>query len=195
MRKGFWIVLDELNLAPSEVLEALNRLLDDNRQLYLPETQQLINAHPHFMLFATQNPAGLYGGRKMLSKAFRNRFFEIHIQEIPASELKEIIEKRCSIPSSWASTLIEIMKDLQRIRQNSQIFAGRDGFITLRDLFKWADRKPQSKQHLAEIGYMLLAERIRKPNEKNTIKVLFSFFFFLIDSTKKKKNETNKGCD
>ena len=31
IRKGFWIILDELNLAPSEVLEALNRLLDDNR--------------------------------------------------------------------------------------------------------------------------------------------------------------------
>jgi hypothetical protein len=31
VRKGYWIILDELNLAPSEVLEALNRLLDDNR--------------------------------------------------------------------------------------------------------------------------------------------------------------------
>jgi len=39
LRKGYWIVLDELNLAPSEVLEALNRLLDDNRELFIPETQ------------------------------------------------------------------------------------------------------------------------------------------------------------
>ncbi|PLW27811.1 hypothetical protein PCASD_20445 [Puccinia coronata f. sp. avenae] len=31
LRQGAWIVLDELNLAPSDVLEALNRLLDDNR--------------------------------------------------------------------------------------------------------------------------------------------------------------------
>ena len=31
IRCGYWIILDELNLAPSEVLEALNRLLDDNR--------------------------------------------------------------------------------------------------------------------------------------------------------------------
>lgn len=39
MRCGHWIVLDELNLAPTEVLEALNRLLDDNRELYVPELQ------------------------------------------------------------------------------------------------------------------------------------------------------------
>ena len=39
LRRGYWIILDELNLAPSEVLEALNRLLDDNRELYISETQ------------------------------------------------------------------------------------------------------------------------------------------------------------
>ncbi|XP_023239824.1 midasin-like, partial [Centruroides sculpturatus] len=64
MKFGYWIILDELNLAPTEVLEALNRVLDDNRELFIPETQQTIKAHPQFMLFATQNPPGLYGGRK-----------------------------------------------------------------------------------------------------------------------------------
>lgn len=65
MRKGYWIILDELNLAPTDVLEALNRLLDDNRELFVAETQEVIKAHPRFMLFATQNPPGLYGGRKV----------------------------------------------------------------------------------------------------------------------------------
>lgn len=65
MRKGYWIVLDELNLAPTDVLEALNRLLDDNRELFITETQEVVKAHPRFMLFATQNPPGLYGGRKV----------------------------------------------------------------------------------------------------------------------------------
>jgi midasin len=63
------------------------------------------------------------------------------------------------------------MQELQRLRQNSQVFAGRHGFITLRDLFKWADRKPESKQQFAEIGFMLLAERVRKETEKKLIQV------------------------
>lgn len=67
MRKGYWIILDELNLAPTDVLEALNRLLDDNRELLITETQEVVKAHPRFMLFATQNPPGLYGGRKVCS--------------------------------------------------------------------------------------------------------------------------------
>lgn len=61
------------------------------------------------------------------------------------------------------------MKELQRVRAGSQVFAGREGYITLRDLFRWADRKPTTKEEVAEIGYMLLAERVRKPNEKQVI--------------------------
>ncbi|KAJ1953150.1 AAA ATPase midasin, partial [Dipsacomyces acuminosporus] len=91
LRHGHWLVLDELNLAPSDVLEALNRLLDDNRELVIPETQEVVRPHPHFMLFATQNPAGLYGGRKALSRAFRNRFVELHFDDIPEMELQQII--------------------------------------------------------------------------------------------------------
>jgi midasin len=58
VRNGYWLVLDELNLAPSDILEGLNRLLDDNRELFIPETQEIIKPHPDFQLFATQNPPG-----------------------------------------------------------------------------------------------------------------------------------------
>jgi midasin len=110
LRKGHWIVLDELNLAPSDVLEALNRLLDDNRELIIPETQEVITPHPHFMLFATQNPAGLYGGRKVLSRAFRNRFLELEFDDIPEDELEEILCLRCRIPPSYGAKIVEVYK-------------------------------------------------------------------------------------
>ncbi|XP_043707635.1 midasin [Telopea speciosissima] len=172
VRNGYCIVLDELNLAPSDVLEALNRLLDDNRELFVPELQETVTAHPDFMLFATQNPPTFYGGRKMLSRAFRNRFVEIHVDEIPENELGTILEKRCKIPESYAKQMIDVMKDLQVHRQSSKIFAGKHGFITPRDLFRWADRFRtfgNSHKDLAEDGYFLLAERLRDENEKKVV--------------------------
>lgn len=170
LRHGHWIVLDELNLAPSEVLEALNRLLDDNRQLYVPELQEYITPHPHFCLFATQNPPGLYGGRKVLSRAFRSRFLELHIDEIPDAELQLILEQRSHLPASYCQRLVAIMKDLQRQRQGTKVFAGRHGFVTLRDLFRWAERRPTSYDELAIHGYFLLADRLREVEEREIVR-------------------------
>ncbi|KAF4025219.1 hypothetical protein G4228_017124 [Cervus hanglu yarkandensis] len=174
MRKGYWIILDELNLAPTDVLEALNRLLDDNRELLVTETQEVVRAHPRFTLFATQNPPGLYGGRKVLSRAFRNRFVELHFDELPSSELETILHKRCGLPPSYCSKLVKVMLDLQSYRRGSSVFAGKQGFITLRDLFRWAERYRLAEQtqeeydwlqHLANDGFMLLAGRVRKQEE------------------------------
>lgn len=170
LRKGHWIVLDELNLAPSDVLEALNRLLDDNRELLIPETQEIVKPHPHFMLFATQNPAGLYGGRKALSRAFRNRFLELHFDDIPEDELETILSKRAQIAPSYCKKLVQVYKSLMERRQGTRIFEQKHGFITLRDLFRWAGRDAGSYQELAEHGYMLLAERCRKLDEKLVVK-------------------------
>ncbi|XP_027334240.1 midasin [Abrus precatorius] len=172
VRNGYWIVLDELNLAPSDVLEALNRLLDDNRELFVPELQVTIKAHPDFMLFATQNPPTLYGGRKMLSRAFRNRFVEIHVGEIPDDELCKILGERCEIPLSYAKKMVEVMKELRLHRQSSRVFAGKHGFITPRDLFRWAERYKRfgsSYEDLAKDGYYLLAERLRDEDEKSVV--------------------------
>lgn len=172
IRSGQWIVLDELNLAPSDVLEALNRLLDDNRELYIPELREVVRAHPDFMLFATQNPPNIYGGRKMLSRAFRNRFVEIHVDEIPEDELSTILEQRCKVPASYAKKMVDIMKELQLHRQSSKVFAGKHGYITPRDLFRWASRFRvfgSSYEDLARDGYYLLAERLRDDNERRVV--------------------------
>ena len=184
MRKGYWVILDELNLAPTEVLEALNRVLDDNRELFIPETQTTVKAHPGFQLFATQNPPGVYGGRKLLSRAFRNRFVELHFDEIPKDELTIILEKRCLVPPTYAKKMVTVMTDLEKNRRGSDIFAGKSGFITLRDLFRWGDRFRVSKdtdsfnkyfdweKHLAQIGFMILAGRVRKEEEVVVIKTV-----------------------
>lgn len=169
LREGHWIVLDELNLAPTDVLEALNRLLDDNRELFVPETQEVVRPHENFMLFATQNPAGAYGGRKHLSRAFRNRFLELHFDDIPVEELQEILHRRTQLPESRAKRIVNVYKRLSGLRQESRLFEQKS-FATLRDLFRWAQRPNDTIEELAANGYMLLSERVRKPEERQGVK-------------------------
>lgn len=170
LRQGDWIVLDELNLAPTDVLEALNRLLDDNRELVIPETQEVVRPHPHFMLFATQNPPGLYAGRKVLSRAFRNRFLEVHFEDVPQAELETILCQRCRIAPSYGQRIVAVFRELQKRRQSSRVFESKHGFATLRDLFRWAGRDAISYEELAANGYMLLAERARRDDDKLVVK-------------------------
>lgn len=171
LREGHWIVLDELNLAPTDVLEALNRLLDDNRELLIPETQEIVRPHDNFMLFATQNPPGIYGGRKILSRAFRNRFLELHFDDIPDDELEYILEKRSQkVAPSDCKRIVTVYKELARRRQSTRLFEQKDSFATLRDLFRWASRDAENREQLAAHGYMLLAERVRKAEERVAVK-------------------------
>ncbi|KAK1813419.1 AAA ATPase midasin [Friedmanniomyces endolithicus] len=171
LREGHWIVLDELNLAPTDVLEALNRLLDDNRELLIPETQETVRPHGDFMLFATQNPAGLYGGRKTLSRAFRNRFLELHFDDIPIEELQEILHRRTHLPESRCKRIVTVYRELALLRQESRLFEQKS-FATLRDLFRWAFRPNDTIEQLAANGYILLAERVRKPEEREALKTI-----------------------
>ena len=170
LKAGHWLVLDELNLAPTDILEALNRLLDDNRELFLPETQEVVRPHESFMLFATQNPPGLYGGRKVLSRAFRNRFLELHFNDIPENELEIILCQRSQLPSSWCSRIVEVYKELVILRQSERLFEQKNSFATLRDLFRWAFRKADNVEELAINGFMLLAERVRDPQEREDVR-------------------------
>lgn len=64
---------------------------------------------PHNSLF---HFSGFYCFQ-MLSRAFRNRFVELHFDEIPAPELEIILHKRCDMPLSYCKKMVSVMTDLQ----------------------------------------------------------------------------------
>ena len=170
VKEGFWIILDEINLCPSEILESLNRLLDDNRELYIPELNKVIKANKNFRIFASMNPSENYIGRKDLSDAFKNRFIHLFFDNIPSDELSIIIEKRCKIPFSRSKIMIDIFKELQLIRSQEKIFMKNEGFITIRDLIKWGNRDINSYEKLGIEGYILLAEKLSNKDDKEVVK-------------------------
>ena len=172
VRNGYWVLLDELNLAPTEVLEALNRLLDDNRELVIPETSETIKAHPDFVLFATQNPVTLeYAGRKSLSRAFRNRFVDVQIDELPGEELGSILSLKCRIAESTAKRMLATYTELSRLRRLDRVLSGRDSaLVTVRDLIRWALRGPTTREEIALEGYLILAERLRTDDQRTLVR-------------------------
>ncbi|CAD6195224.1 unnamed protein product [Caenorhabditis auriculariae] len=175
VREGAWVILDELNLAPTDVIEALNRLLDDNRELFVPEINETIKAHRKFRLFATQNPAGTYSGRKKLSRALLSRFIVLRFHHLPMDELSEMVCTRCDVPPSAAKKMIDVLSELRIKRSLSGLFSARDGLMTLRDVFRWAKRLATDEtcddwlQVLVNHGYFLLAGRCRNAKDEQTV--------------------------
>ena len=105
--------------------------------------------------------------------------------ELPGAELEEIVSKKCQIPPSKAAKLVEAINALRQLRRDSAVFAGRNSFATLRDLFRWADRYGREQgeverdwdRHLALDGYYLLGGRCRSSTECDQVKGLSNLRF------------------
>lgn len=106
--------------------------MDDNREIYVPELNITVQAHSSFRLFATQNPAGYYAGRKRLSNAFLNRFIIIKYNHLPFAELPVIVQGRCGVAPSVSEKMIEVLIQLKTRRSVNGIFAFSNGLMTLR---------------------------------------------------------------
>lgn len=50
---------------------------------------------------------------QVLSRAFRNRFVELHFDELPSKELEKILQERGRIPMSYAKKMVAVLLDLQ----------------------------------------------------------------------------------
>ncbi|GDX83912.1 hypothetical protein LBMAG42_57230 [Deltaproteobacteria bacterium] len=81
MREGWWVILDEINLAEPSIVERLNPVLERSPSLVVSEGDGArlgpggAPVAAGFHIFATMNPSGgEYGGRSPLSPALRDRF-------------------------------------------------------------------------------------------------------------------------
>lgn len=106
--------------------------MDDNREIFVPELNRTIAAHPNFRLFATQNPAGNYSGRKRLSCAFLNRFVVMKFDHLPFDELPKIVEMRCGLAKTMSETMVKILVKLKTRKNTTGIFSAGQGLMTLR---------------------------------------------------------------
>ncbi|GAB1224834.1 hypothetical protein ENUP19_0220G0002 [Entamoeba nuttalli] len=82
LRNGYWILLDEINLASHDTLERISGLLD-GESILLTEIGDVtpIPRHKNFRLFANMNPPTDVG-KKDLAPGIKSRFHPIQFDEI-----------------------------------------------------------------------------------------------------------------
>jgi len=165
MRKGQWLLLDEMNLANPDILERMNSLFDDDRYLVLSEKpdNEIVRPDKDFMIFCTQNPAS-YSGRKELSDAMKNRLHRMWVDALPAAENVEIMKaiSKTKLPDEMLLKMAMFNQTIADMAEHRQL-GKRDGPypFTLRDIIKWLGRIEEQKGDYKDINQVIFQEAQR----------------------------------
>lgn len=124
MRKGWWILVDEINAALPEILFVLHSLLDDDRSVLLSEKDgELVKAHEDFRFFATMNPVEEYAGTKDLNKALMSRFgVVLKVGYISFDTEVDVVVERTMLDFETAKKIVTYATKTREMKQNEEIF-------------------------------------------------------------------------
>lgn len=115
---GHWMLLDELNLAPPETLEAILASIEGSELALRSDSAEaplrVVKRDPGFRLFATQNPAtgDFVSMRQVLPHHFLSRFTPVAFQPLPTSEWVEIIAAKLKTSITDAPLALNVAQQL-----------------------------------------------------------------------------------
>ena len=194
-KRGMCLVLEELNLATSEVLEILNDYLITGKFVYSEDgDQRVVEPSNEFRLFATANPLS-YAQRERLSQVFVSRF-KVHYQpELSEEDLIEILSGLFDIPAHLAYSVAFFHTTLQE-QADSKVIGKEEKepyIFSLRDLIRLGRRltpviqanvsEPELLQLLARELSDIYVARVRNGDEREAlVKLVDTLFGLRIES-------------
>jgi len=151
MRKGYWVVLDEIDMAEPNILALLNRILetDENYLVLKDKGGEVVKPHPDFRIFATANSVGvmetyrhLYQGTRPLNQASLDRFrIYYHPLLDPQDEVDVILNRTDKFDASnpaivaLVTRLVEIANLIRQAFMNEEV----ECWFSMRRVFDWAE--------------------------------------------------------
>jgi len=140
VRKGYIVVLDEINAAEPEVLFILHPLLEDtDPKLIIKQTGEVIRPHPEFRVVATMNPteSGQYGGTKDLNAALLSRFWVVETDWPDTQTEIKILRERTGIDYESAKAIVKLAQRLRQAMEQDmlRIVVGTRDLIQISELY------------------------------------------------------------
>ena len=161
LRAHSWVLLDEVNLGPPELLEGLTPCLEGD-SIEDPEHGTALDVRGA-RIFATQNPALIGGGRVKLPRGVRNLLTSVKLAPYSDAELYSILSAKARPLISAGELSEELLKRLFAVHvkvrdQCADRTIGRHGAsgsleYNLRDLFRLLDViQENAKDQQAALG-------------------------------------------
>jgi len=113
--EGSIVLLDEINLSRSAVLERLNTLIDRDGYTEVPEYREgyIVKRDENFILAATMNPLD-EPGTKVLSPAFMNRWRTFWVNDYCEEELKHIVKVLYGLNDDLAQRAVNFQLSIKK---------------------------------------------------------------------------------
>lgn len=181
MKKGQWLVLDELNMALPEIIAVLNAVMDDDGQLLVDEHEnETVLKHPNFRLFACINPTEEYVGTKELNRALIDRFGMVLEFNYPRPEIeKKIILQHTKIDPQFGKvdgrkSIVDRMLELSQIIRDKYQKQELIFNCSTRQLIQWGDLVYElGVKSAAQVTLLAKAEKEERGKIKAELDKLF----------------------
>ncbi len=181
MKKGQWLILDELNMALPEIIALLNAVMDDDYQLVVDEHEhETVQPHENFRIFACINPSDEYVGTKELNRALLDRFdMVINVPYSTPAKLKEMIQSHAGLDDIFGSvdgskSILDRMIEFCTILRDEYESKTLAFNCSDRQMLQWAKLvKGLGVKTAAAITILGKAEHEEVPKIKDKLNVLF----------------------
>lgn len=178
------LLFDEISFADSRVLQALQPLLEGStRYLTIPETGEIIRAHPDWVFFATDNTKGqgdefgMFSGAENMNFALLNRFpifLELDYLPLDVEEkvLKEKIEQQgIDLPLEVYKRAMQVTRLLRNGVKSNKYYMT----FSIRDVYEWLlklkyfDRPFSAMIECAKITFVNKLDEVTKQGVLNVL--------------------------
>jgi len=132
MKKGQWLILDEIDFATPEILAAIHGPLEDNGYMVLVEKDgEVVRPERGHRIFGTANTIGadiedrgLYQGTNVMNEAFLDRWSAVVKIPWPVQEEEaNILLKRVpGLPLSTAVLIVRIANEVRGAFEKKEVF-------------------------------------------------------------------------
>lgn len=141
MRRGHWVILDELDACPASIAMTLQSILETGHMLTLAANHgELIKPHPEFRVFATANTlgrgdsSGLYAGTNMLNEATLDRFVVMNCGYPVEGVESKVLSDKTGISREVATRMVQVANLVRSGVSKNEAFCT----FSTRRLLAWA---------------------------------------------------------